>query len=267
MRAFVQFCLTCCLLLAAGTLRAQSLNGPAYPPVETILSNVVTRALSVASQRDPIYNYKQTTIIEELDSKGTVKERKEKFYDVKLIGGMPRAKLLTVNGKELTGKALQEELERDKKRAQRYDDKSKKKDNDDVLVSRELISRYVFQIQSREVLNGRESWVLAFRPRSDDLPVDKMQDRVLNKLSGLVWVDCEDFELARADLHLVERVTLLGGFIGALDIFNLEMNRARSPFGIWYNQAGSLRVEGRKLFSPIRYKARESADDFQPFKQ
>jgi hypothetical protein len=267
MRAFIQFCLTCCLLLAAGSLRAQSLNGPAYPPVETILSNVVTRALSVASQRDPIYNYKQTTIIEELDSKGSVKERKEKFYDVKLIGGMPRAKLLTVNGKELTGKALQEELERDKKRAQRYDDKSKKKDNDDVLVSRELISRYVFQIQSREVLNGRESWVLAFRPRNDDLPVDKMQDRVLNKLSGLVWVDCEDYELARADLHLSERVTLLGGFIGALDIFDLEMNRARSPFGIWYNQAGSLRVEGRKLFSPIRYKAKESADDFQPFKQ
>lgn len=101
MRAFIQFCLTCCLLMAAGSLRAQSLNGPAYPPVETILSNVVTRALSVASQRDPIYNYKQTTIIEELDSKGYVKERKEKFYDVKLIGGMPRAKLLTVNGKEV----------------------------------------------------------------------------------------------------------------------------------------------------------------------
>lgn len=267
MRIFVQLCLTCCLWLAASPLFAQPLTNVVYPPVENVLSNVVARYLLVSSQRESIYNYKQTTVIEELDSKGSVKERKEKYYDVKLVGGMPRAKLLLVNGKELTGKALKDEEEKDRKRAQRFDDKAKKGEDYEVLVSRELVSRYVFQIQSREEYNGRASWVLSFKPRSDDLPINKMQDRVLNKLSGLVWVDCEDFEVARADLHLSDRVTLLGGFAGALDIFDLELSRARSPFGIWYNLDGSLRVEGRKLFSPIRFKARESANEFQPAKQ
>ncbi len=271
MRALLQLCLTCCCLLfgAAGPLSAQAqpLAKPGSPSVETILSNVVARAHAVASQKDPVYAYKQTTVIEELDSKGTVKERKEKLYDVKLIGGLPRAKLVLVNGKQLTGKALEEELERDRKRAQRFEDKKSGKDpNVEVLISRELVSRYIFQLKGLEEHNGRPAWVLTFKPRSDDLPINKMQDRVLNKLSGLVWVDCEDFEVARADLHLASRVTLFGGFAGALDIFDLEMNRARSPFGTWYNQSGSLRIEGRKLFSPIRFKASESADEFQPFK-
>lgn len=269
MRALIQLCLTCCLLLAAGPLSAQAQpqTKPGSPSVETILTNVVARAHAVANQKDPVYAYKQTTVIEELDSKGTVKERKEKLYDVKLVGGLPRAKLLLVNGKELTGKALQEELERDRKRAQRFEDKKSGKDpNVEVLVSRELVSRYIFQLKGLEEYHGRPAWVLTFKPRSDDLPIDKMQDRVLNKLSGLVWVDCEDFEIAHADLHLADRVKLFGGIVGALDIFDLEMNRARSPYGTWYNQSGSLRIEGRKLFSPIRFKASESADGFQPSK-
>ncbi len=265
MLTLFRFCLTCCLLLAAMPLCAQTKTNVTHPSIDTILSNVVARYQSVSTQRQTVYNYKQTTVIEELDSKGTVKERKEKFYDVKLIGGMPRAKLLLVNGKQLTGKALKDEEERDKKRAQRFDEKKDTPDYE-VLVSKELISRYNFRFKGREELNGRDAYVLSFAPRSDDLPIDKMQDRVLNKLSGLVWVDCEDFEVARADLHLSDRVKLLGGFIGALDIFDLELNRARSPYGAWYNQVGSLRVEGRKLFSPIRFKAKESAQEFQPAK-
>ncbi|HEY1171765.1 MAG TPA: hypothetical protein VGH19_10370 [Verrucomicrobiae bacterium] len=253
-----------CTFLQIFPLFAQSpaRTNVVQPSIDTILSNVIARYQIVSTQRQTIYNYKQTTIIEELDSKGVVKERKEKYYDVKLIGGMPRAKLLLVNGKQLTGKALKEEEERDKKRAQRFDEK-KDTPEYEVLVSKELISRYNFRFKGVEELNGRASYILSFAPRSDDLPIDKMQDRVLNKLSGMVWVDCEDFEVARADLHLSDRVKLLGGFIGALDIFDLELNRSRSPYGAWYNQLGSLKVEGRKLFSPIRFKAQESADEFK----
>lgn len=238
-----------------------------FPPAESIVSNMVARARTVAIQKDPIFAYKQTTVIEELDSDGVVKERKEKLYDVKLVGGMPRAKLLLVNGKELTGKALKDEEEKDRKRAQRFEEKKKagKDEELEVLISRELIARYTYQIQGREEYNGRMSWVISFRPRSDDLPIDKMQDRVLNKLSGLIWVDCEDYEVARADLRLAERVKLFGGFIGVLDVFDLEMNRAKSPHGAWYNLHGSLHVEGRKLFSPIRFKAQESAAGFELF--
>ena len=257
------FCLLLVVLSGGWTMAAETVT--AYPPVETILSNMLARARSVALKKDPVYIYKQTTVIEELDSGGTVKERKEKLYDVKLIGGMPRAKLLLVNGKQLTGKALKEEEEKDRKRAQRFEEKKKagKEDEVEVLINRELISRYACQLHGREEYNGRMSWVITFRPRSDDLPIDKMQDRVLNKLSGTIWVDCEEFEVARADLRLADRVKLLGGFIGVLDVFDLEMNRARSPLGVWYNHDGSLRVEGRKLFSPIRFKAKESADGFE----
>ncbi len=252
------------LAFLGGSLHAAE-KATTFPPVETILSNLVARARTVAIQKDPIFAYKQTTVIEELDSDGAVKERKEKLYDVKLVGGLPRAKLLLVNGKELTGKALKDEEEKDRKRAQRFEEKKKagKDEEVEVLISRELIARYWYQLQGREEYNGRMSWVISFRPRSDDLPVDKMQDRVLNKLSGLIWVDCEDYEVARADLRLAERVKLFGGFIGALDVFDLEMNRAKSPQGAWYNHHGSLRVEGRKLFSPIRFKARESAAGFE----
>lgn len=267
-RLFAQICLTGGLLSAVTSLCAQSLPAPTPPPIEQIVSNVVAHAHTVALKKDAIFAYKQTTVIEELDSSGSVKERKEKLYDVKLVGGMPRAKLLLVNGKKLTGKQLKSELEADRKRAQRYEEKkSKKNDEVEVLVSQKLIDRYKFQYQHQEEINGRQAYVLSFQPRSDDLPVEKMQDRVLNKLSGLVWVDCQDFEIARAELRLSETVKLWGGLLGSLEVFNLELNRERSPYGVWYNHLGTLQIEGRKLFSPLRYKAKESTDGFHLFEQ
>ena len=43
-----------------------------------------------------------------------------------------------------------------------------------------------------------------------------MVDRLLNRISGTVWIDVEEFEVARADIQLRSEVNLLGGVIGSL---------------------------------------------------
>src|SRR5438045_4126393 len=69
------------------------------PSTEEIVQKAVARAeaaQAASNQRD--FTYTKVTVIEELDSTGNVKERKEKLYQVLFQGGATHLKLLQVNG-------------------------------------------------------------------------------------------------------------------------------------------------------------------------
>ncbi len=253
------------LFLGAGVwLVAGAEENTSLPAAETIVSNVVLRAAQVAAHKENRYFYLQTSVVEGLDDKGKVKDTKKKTYEVTLCGGAPHTRLIEVDGKPLSAKELKAEDDRDRAKRQKWEDdtQAKKDAKKQILLSAEFVDRFTYQTERREMLNGRSTFVLTFKPRSEDLPVKKTSDRVVNKLSGTVWVDAEDFEVAQADLHLAERVSMWGGLAGSLDTFNLTLCRCRSTEGVWFNQNGSVTIEGRKLFSSMHYHAYEEAAGF-----
>jgi hypothetical protein len=87
---------------------------------------------------------------------------------------------------------------------------------DDFALNNDLFGRFDFTVAGREVLNGRSALIVDFQPAKKNVPVRNLKDRFINKAAGRVWVDEADYKLVKADLHLTERVNVVGGLVGAV---------------------------------------------------
>jgi len=54
----------------------------------------------------------------------------------------------------------------------------------------------------------------------------------LNRISGTIWIDADEFEIARADVRLGSEVDLLGGVVGSLKKLAYTMTRTRVADGV-----------------------------------
>ena len=113
------------------------------------------------------------------------------------------------------------------------------------------------------MVNDRPALVISFKPKAAGLAVKKIEDRMLNKLAGTIWVDEQEYEIIQADLHLSEKVSLWGGVLGVLDKLNFYVVRRRVEDGVWFNQASTVLIEGRKLFDALRLRTKEEASGFK----
>jgi hypothetical protein len=103
--------------------------------------------------------------------------------------------------------------------------------------------------------------VLKFQPRGDNLPVKQITDRLLNHLGGKVWVDTGEFEVARAEIGLLDEVTMWGGVLGALKKFSFDVERTRVD-DVWFNRVSNFEMEGRKLLDGTRIRVKSEASNF-----
>lgn len=111
----------------------------------------------------------------------------------------------------------------------------------------DLVKRFQFTLVGQEMLDGRQSFVVDFKPTSDDLPVKSFADNFINKTAGRVWVDEQDFAIAQAQLHLTEQVNVLGGLVGPVWKFNTTFTRLRTPEGYWFARNLDWHLEGRAV--------------------
>lgn len=229
------------------------------------MSKAVWRALSVAADREARYAYDKTSVTEELDARGQAKDRKEKLYEVVQVGGVPHQRLVRINSQPLPFRKLQEQDRKEQEARREFEgEKKTAKPNDrSTVLTAELVGRFTFAVEQREMIHGRPTLRLSFTPQDGQLPVKRLADRVINKLAGTVWMDEQESEVVRADLRLTGQVSLWGGFLGALDTFTLSLERSRTADGVWFNQALAVVVEGRKFLKSMRYRVREESKGFR----
>jgi hypothetical protein len=95
------------------------------------------------------------------------------------------------------------------------------------------------------------------------LPVNKLTDRVANKVAGKAWVDAEEWELARLQFWLTDEVTLIGGVVGVLRKFGMTLERTRIEADAWLPTVVDFEMSGRELLTNKRVHYREEATDFK----
>jgi len=110
-----------------------------------------------------------------------------------------------------------------------------------------LVNRFQFTLVGREMLNGRPSLMVDFKPLNNHLPVNQFADNFINKAAGRVWIDEEDYAVAQAQLHLTQPVNVLGGLVGAVRKFTYDFTRVRTPEGYWFARNMDWHVEGREV--------------------
>ena len=253
------------LLLILGGNGAPSIHAQVLPSAEELIHKAVARAQDCQERSGRAgYTYTKVTIIEELDSAGKVKERKEKIYQVSLRDGASFVKLVEVNGRPPQGAELKKQNENDGNFRQLLgESKNGKGSNRDNFLTPELVARYQFQVLRQTEVNGRPAYEIAFHPRNPEPPVHRMIDRLLNRISGTIWLDAEEFEVARAQLQLGQEVDFLGGVLGSLKKLAFTVTRTRVADGLWLNSVSSGDFEGRKLLDSMRIKTSSKTSNFK----
>jgi hypothetical protein len=248
MKTIWQAVISVALLALSRPVLAQGTVAAPLPPVDAVLKRAVEHSAK-EDENDRLFNerygYTRTKVTEYRNSNGDLKKREEKksqnnpvFKPVTY--SPPPAETKPRSGNDTV--VLEKNADGSTKvRGKAYDKK-------DFSLSNDLFSRFQFTLAGREMVNGRAALVLDFKPRSNDLPERNIKDRFINKAAGRIWVDEEDTVLARADLHLAEKVNLLGGLVGAVNGFRYQFDRERTAEGLWFTRGVNWRLEGREVF-------------------
>lgn len=114
------------------------------------------------------------------------------------------------------------------------------------LINPDLLKRYTLTMVGRETLNGRPALIVDFKPASNDLPIFNIKDRFLNCVAGRAWVDEQDLTLAKVEVHLTQKVSILGGLAGSVSKFTLSFDRDRTPEGLWFTRDLAWHLEAHE---------------------
>jgi hypothetical protein len=213
----------------------------ALPPLQTVIQRVMETSAAENAQYHTFnqhYSYTRQKETEFYDASGDLKERDQKESTntppASLVVAQPHPVIRTVAyhrksaedpGPSIQGVSL-----------------GKKED----LLNPELLKRYTITLVGREMLNGRAALIVDFKPASSSLPILNIKDRFLNCFAGRVWVDEGDYVLEKVQIHLTQKVTVLGGLAGTVSKFTFSFTRNRTPDGYWFTRELDWHLEAHE---------------------
>jgi len=230
-----------------------------------VLEEAMARAAQV-DQRDLVskYRFKVFRVRDKLDGEGGLKERDEEVYENVLIQGFPYQRLIEKNGQALTEKERREEEKREsefREKVAKREDPTGDEENE-FSLNQDLVGRYDFSLEGVTELDGRSSYVLAYRPKDGKLPVKRRMDRALNKAEGRIWVDQESYEVSRIEFELKEKVKLWWGLIGSIQEVKGTVQRQEVDSGVWFPTGFDLYLKGRIFFRSLHSRQRVRWSEF-----
>jgi hypothetical protein len=264
-RLTCRVCFGFLLLLGLGTKGLPVTAAEKDLSADEVIRKAVARAQKTEARTgQAAYTYTKLSITEELDRAGRLKERKEKVYQVFFQNGSTHLKLLTVNGRAPGASDIKKQAESDSSTRQIVGSKQgKTPESRDNFLTPEIIARFNFKLEDQQEINGRKAYQISFEAKRPNMPVQRILDRLLDRMTGTVWIDTEEFEMAQAKINLGSEIDLLGGVIGSLKKLAYSMTRTRVGEGLWFNTSSSGDFEGRKLFDSMHIKTKSQSSDFR----
>ena len=276
------FALLCALAFVTGLtlggagggvqLRAQSAadpSGEAY----SLMKKMIER-LTWYDENEVIARYRalMRKEVRRFDDKGDVRSESIGDYAAVPVEGEQFERLLKIEGRPLSDEERGWEAEREevfrKEVIERRETGAEPEDDgseNSIVFNEALIARYAFTLEGVEMFRNRPSYRIAFRPRDGDLPVVRRLDYALNSASGIIWVDRDTYEPARAEFELIEPVRLWWGILGMINQARGSIDR-RPILGdndLWARIQYETYVDSRVLFSRSRRREFRTWHDFE----
>jgi hypothetical protein len=241
--------------------------GEVLPEPSEVTQRMVKPSQTVAQgDQGPQYTYQKRSLLQRLDAVGNPLTSEEKFYQVRLIGGFPFKRLVKIQGRELSSEELKREDAKEEKFRQRFvaADPKKLVARKEGVVTPELLDRYQFVVEKRVVLSNRATLVLTFKPKEGNLPSRTVEDKLLNRMTGRLWIDEGDADTARLEVSLAEPIfSGWFGLLGSLTQCDMTLERQRMPDGAWIDTKQALLIQYRKLMATTRFRATETSSAFK----
>jgi hypothetical protein len=215
---------------------ANSPEATPLPPVETIVERAVARAYKETENDQAFkdtYYFTRSKTTEYRNIRGNLTKRKDKTSVNEPSPRSPEELVQPAAASAWGGTNIVSSDTRLHKR--------------DLLANTNLVKRFTFELRGREMIDGRSSFVVDFKPVSGKLSASDLKERFLNKAAGRIWVDEAEYVIVKAEAKLTEGVSVVGGLVGAVHKFNFSFGRGRTADGLWYTRLLTWHLEAREV--------------------
>jgi len=259
--ALKTLCAAASLLVFAARLPAQA----PLPPGNQVIQRVMERSATKAKDTNvPVWAYDKRSVKKQLDGNAKVLESEERLFHVRMVQGVPIQKLVKIEGRELTKTQLKEENRNEDAFRERVSGRDARKTvvNREALIDSNLISRFQFTTQRREMLRERPTLVVGFeaKPGKD---ADSIPEQLMRRMTGTLWVDESTAEVAQLDVSLSKPLSLGAfGMLGTIRDCRLALHSTRMPDGTWVPHESAMSFSARFLLKNIRFLMEETSTNY-----
>jgi hypothetical protein len=212
------------------------------------------------------YTYDVNEVEERVDNKGRVKETKTRAFEVFFVNGQPVQRQVAENGVAFTAKQLADEDQEVGKRVREIKKKAGRKpaeDHQDLRLS-DILARYDFRALAREEVDGRAAIVMEFAPRPGKRDLEA--DHVLRHLAGRIWVDEQEREVVRAEVHNTAGLKFGLGLLASISEVDVKLQFRKIADGAWMPSRLDTRAAGRiLLLKGVRVKVTRTYGRYRRF--
>jgi hypothetical protein len=212
---------------------------------------------------------------EKEDSNGQTTSRTVKEYDIFYIGEEEVRHLLAKDGKPLEGDEKKKEDERfskdfdekKKKQAELENDPKKqaKRDEEEQAQISDFLRAERFTNPRRELFRGQEVIVFDFGPNPDYKP-KKLVEGIVQKLSGVIWVDEQARDVARLEARFNDNVKIAGGILASLSKgSNLVLEQTMVNDEVWLPSYSEVHAAARVVFFKVKQNEIDRYSDYKKF--
>jgi hypothetical protein len=241
------------------------------------LIRVVTENYRTNYKKERDYTYVDRVVEKKLDGQGAVKSSDSKTYEIMELYGEQIQKLIAKDDKPLSEKDSAKENERiekltnkrknesDEERAKRQDEEEKQRQKNREFV-REVGDAYDFRLVGSELLDGRDTWVIAAEPRAG-FQANLKEAQMLAKFHGRLWIDKADMQLAKMDAEALDTVSFGWVLARIHKGTRLVFQQTRINDEVWLPQHVSFRFDARvALFKNYNEEDEEIFRDYKKFR-
>jgi len=228
--------------------------------------------LAMSKPRPDGLEFFQKKRIEKLDGDGKVEEVRLETFRIGTKDGEYQSDLLLVNGQTATEEDKAETRrqmmrfaqaeENSKDRPDKDGEESNKNNDEPKWDSQKMLERFEIDLIGIRVWQGRDVFQLEFKPRNPGSG-SSIQDRFLNKIEGRVFIDCEEFEIAKLQLRLDGEIEIWKGLLGKARKLKVNLERTRLAPGVWAEQKMETQMDYRMLLKSTREKSLIESYDFK----
>jgi len=239
--------------------------GAPLPSGADVIGRLLERSSAMAAATNaPAWAYDKLTVMEKLDGDAKVEERTEKLYRVQIINGVPISRLVKIAGRDLNEAELAKQNQREASFQKQLSGRDPKKavSRRESFVTKDVIERFEYTSLRREAVQGRQTVVLGFAPKSGK-DSGSFQERLFNRMEGTLWVDEATGDVARLEVHLTKGFSL--GVLGVLgSIKECRMNLESKPMvdGTWLPEKTTMSISARMLLTSVRFHMEETSTNF-----
>ena len=236
---------------------------------ELTAQQIIEKAHEAAKRNgmgEAVFSFLRQATIEDLGSKGKIRKGYTKTY--RAYTDRREQELISVDGKPASHRQVAREQARNRERQRRY---LARKKAGGTNTSENLVTKNVELYQEKfipilvgvESVNARPAYVIQLRPNIEHKLKSKTVNRFMNQFDAKLWVDKDEFHIARIDAKLKKPVTFLGGLAGAVNAINISVSEKRLASETWVDEIVSANFDARIFWKTYKFRMKSESSNFE----